>query len=319
MAWRIILRTMDRIAAMTAFVRVVEAGTFTRAADTLDLPNATVTRLIQGLEEELKVRLLHRTTRSVTVTPEGATYYERVVRLLADLSDIESSARQSLASPSGRVRVETAAALGTMVILPALGEFYRAYPKVEIELNAGNRYADLVAEGIDCAIRVGAVTEQFLVARRVGEFQFHTCATPALLASCGRPAAPEGLHEFPTVGLASARAGRSLPFRFLKDGQVQELVLQHRLVVNDTNSLAAAGTAGLGIVQAPTYAVHAALADRRLVAVLEEWHTNTIPVHVVYPPNRYLSAKVRVFIDWVIALFEHHEFLKRAHGRVSGP
>jgi DNA-binding transcriptional LysR family regulator len=159
---------MDRITAMNAFVRVVEAGNFTKAADTLNVPNATVTRLIQGLEQELKVRLLHRTTRSVTVTAEGATYYERVVRLLADLADIESSAKQSLAKPSGRVRVETAAAIGAMVIVPALGDFYRAYPEVEVDLGVGNRVADLVVEGIDCAIRIGEVTEQFLIARRIG-------------------------------------------------------------------------------------------------------------------------------------------------------
>src|SRR5262252_1905692 len=128
---------MDRIAAMNAFVRVVEAGSFTKAADTLDLPNATVTRLIQGLEQDLKVRLLHRTTRKVTVTPEGATYYERVVRLLAELTDIESSARQSLAKPSGKVRVETAAAISTWILVPALGEFYSEYPDVEVELGVG--------------------------------------------------------------------------------------------------------------------------------------------------------------------------------------
>ena len=183
---------MDRIAAMTAFVRVVEAGTFTKAADTLNVPNATVTRLIQSLEEDLKIRLLHRTTRSVTVTPEGATYYERIVRLLAELADIESSTKQSVASPSGRVRVETAAGLAALVVVPALGEFYRSYPQVEIELGAGNRQADLVAEGIDCAIRVGEVTDQFLVARRVGEFRFATCATPEFLASHGTPEDPAG-------------------------------------------------------------------------------------------------------------------------------
>src|ERR1700740_1272537 len=135
---------MDRIAAMNAFVRVVEAGNFTKAADTLDLPNATVTRLIQALEQHLQVRLLQRTTRSVTVTPEGATYYERVVRLLADLADIEATASQSLARPSGRVRVETAAALGSLVIVPNLPAFYRDFPEVEIELGVGNRRADLV-------------------------------------------------------------------------------------------------------------------------------------------------------------------------------
>ena len=304
---------MDRIAAMTAFVRVVEAGTFTKAADTLNLPNATVTRLIQSLEEDLKIRLLHRTTRSVTVTPEGATYYERIVRLLAELADIESSAKQSVASPSGRVRVETAAGLAALVVVPALGEFYRSYPQVEIELGAGNRQADLVAEGIDCAIRVGQVTDQFLVARRVGEFRFATCATPEFLASHGTPETPQDLYALPTIGLRSSRAGRPLPFRFSRDKENVELSLVHRLVVNDTNSYVAAGMAGLGIIQAPTYGVHRALSDGGLVALFNEWHPEGIPVNVIYPPNRYLSAKVRVFIDWVIALFERHEFLKRPH------
>jgi DNA-binding transcriptional LysR family regulator len=304
---------MDRIAAMTAFVRVVEAGTFTKAADTLNLPNATVTRLIQGLEEDLKIRLLHRTTRSVTVTPEGATYYERIVRLLAELADIESSAKQSVASPSGRVRVETAAALASLVIVPALGEFYRSYPQVQIELGAGNRQADLVAEGIDCAIRVGEITDQFLVARRVGEFRFATCATPGFCTAHGTPATPQDLYALPTVGMSSSRAGRPLPFRFNKGDEKLELSLAHRLVVNDTNAYLAAGTAGVGIIQAPTYGVQAALTDGTLVTLFDEWHADSIPVHVAYPPNRYLSAKVRVFIDWVIALFERHEFLKRPH------
>jgi len=312
---------MDRIAAMTAFVRVVEAGTFTKAADTLHLPNATVTRLIQALEEDLKIRLLHRTTRSVTVTPEGAAYYERVVRLLADLADIESSAKQSLASPSGRVRIETAAALAATVIVPALGEFYRSYPNVEIELGVGNRHADLVAEGIDCAVRVGELTEQFLVARRIGEFQFSTCAAPALVAPNGKPATPENLRSFATIGMSSSQPGRPLPFRFAKGQENLELSLAHRLVVNDTNTYVSAGLSGLGIMQVPTYCVHAALADGRLVEVLDDWSTGTIPVHVIYPPNRYVSAKVRVFIDWIVALFEGHEHLRRsrAAGALSGP
>jgi DNA-binding transcriptional LysR family regulator len=302
---------MDRIAAMTAFVRVVEAGTFTKAADTLNLPNATVTRLIQSLEEDLKIRLLHRTTRSVTVTPEGAAYYERVVRLLADLADIESSAKQSVASPSGSVRIETAAGLAALVIVPALDEFYRRYPQVQVELGATNRQADLVAEGIDCAIRVGEVTDQFLVARRVGEFRFVTCATPQFLAAHGTPAAPQDLYALPTIGLSSSRAGRPLPFRFRRGEEQLELSLAHRLVVNDTNAYLAAGAAGLGIIQAPTYGVDAALGDGSLVTLFDEWSVDSIPVNVIYPPNRYLSAKVRVFIDWVVELFEGHQFLRR--------
>jgi len=302
---------MDRIAAMNAFVRVVEAGNFTKAADTLDLPNATVTRLIQALEQHLQVRLLQRTTRTVTVTPEGATYYERVLRLLADLNDIESTATQSQGKPSGRIRVEAAAAVGTMVIVPALGEFYRSYPDVAIELGVGNRRADLIAEGIDCAIRVGEATEQFMVARRIGEFRFTTCATPDFLQAHGTPRAPQELNALRTIGMTTA-TGRALPFRFCDGGTDTELVLQHVLTVNDTNACLAAGLAGLGIIQAPTYAVQAALASGQLVPLLDDCATQSIPVNVVYPPNRFLSAKVRVFIDWVIELFERNAQLKRA-------
>jgi DNA-binding transcriptional LysR family regulator len=303
---------MDRIAAMKAFVRVVEAGTFTKAADTLDLPNATVTRLIQALESELKVRLLHRTTRSVTVTPEGATYYERVVRLLADLADIESSTRLTQGKPSGKVRVETASAIGTMVVVPALAEFYRDYPDVEVELGVGNQRADLVAEGIDCAIRVGEIGEQQIVARQVGSFHFTTCATPAFLKTQGTPEAPQDLAQRHTVGMMSWRTSRAVPFRYAEGTSVTDLALHHKLVVNDTNSYRAAGLAGLGIIQAPSYAVHDAVQDGRLVPLLQQWDTPAIPVHVLYAPNRYLSAKVRVFIDWTVALFEKNACLRRA-------
>ena len=296
---------MDRITAMSTFVRVVEAGSFTKAADTLDVPKATVTRLIQALEEELQIRLLHRTTRSITVTAEGATYYERVVRLLADLADIESTAKQSLAKPSGRIRVDVPNAVATMVILPALQDFYESYPDVEVELGSGNRNVDLVAESVDCAIRVGEITQESLVARRIGGFRFVTCATQGYLAARGKPATPDDLRSgHDTVGMVSIQSGRVLPFRFAKGEQQFEVVPSHRLLVNDTNAYLAAALAGLGIIQAPAYTALSTLAAGKLVAVLEDWETPIIPLHVIYPPNRYLSAKVRVFIDWTVALFE---------------
>ena len=301
---------MDRIVAMNAFVRVVEAGTFTKAADTLDVPNATVTRLIQGLEQDLKVRLLHRTTRSVTVTPEGATYYERVVRLLAELADIESSARLSQGKPSGRIRVEAPGAIATAVIVPALPEFYRDYPDVEVELGVGNWHTDLVAEGIDCALRAGEVNEQLIVARRIGAFHFTACATPAFLHAHGTPTTPEELAQRPSIGMVSARSGRPLPFRFSDADGGSDLPMNHRLVVKDTNAYVAAGLAGLGIIQAPSYAVQDAVSSGQLTVLLPDRQTPTIPVYVLYPPNRYLSAKVRVFIDWVVAVFARNECLR---------
>lgn len=302
---------MDRIAAMNAFVRVVEAGSFTKAAATLDVPNASVTRLIQSLEQELQVRLLHRTTRSVTVTAEGATYYERVVRLLADLADIESSTRMSQGKPSGRVRVETAAAIAGMVIVPALHEFYREYPEVEIELGVGNRVLDVVAEGIDCAIRIGNVAEQMMVARRIGSFSLMSYASPAFLKAHGTPTTPEELATYPMVGMMGRGGSRPLPVNFTDGDQEMEVSPRYKLMVNDTNSLLAAGIAGLGIIRTPCYAARDALASGRLVPLLENWKAPAVPVSVVYAPNRYLSAKVRVFIDWVITVFERHESLRR--------
>jgi len=302
---------MDRIAAMNVFVRVVEAGNFSKAADSLDLPRPTVTRLIQALESELKVRLLHRTTRSVTVTPEGAAYYERVVRLLADLADIEASAMQSLAKPSGRIRVDIAAALGTIVIVPALPSFYEQYPDVELELRIGNRVADLIGEGVDCALRVGEVGEQSLIARRIGEFRFDTCATPQYLATHGTPRVPDDLrHGHVLVGIAAPDTGRSLPFSFVRDGSQVDIASHPRLAVSDTNAYLAAGLAGLGLIQAPAFAMQSARERGELVSVLEDWCSLRFPVHVVYPPNRFLSAKVRVFIDWAVALLQGNRCLK---------
>jgi len=302
---------MDRIAAMNAFVRVVEAGNFTRAADTLDLPNATVTRLIQALEQDLKVKLLHRATRAVTVTPAGASYYERVVRLLAELTDIESSTRLSQGLPAGKVRVEAPAAIGALVIVPALDSFRREFPEVQIELGVGNRRSDLVAEGVDCAIRAGQLDEQQIVARQIGSFRSITCAAPALLQAHGTPSTPDELALRPTVGMMSARTGRPLPFRYAAGTAVAELALNHPLVVNDTNSYVAAGLAGLGIIQAPGYAVHELVAQGRLIAVLDGWQPPALPIHMLYAPNRYLSAKVRAFIDWTVALFENNGCLRR--------
>lgn len=302
---------MDRISAMSAFVRVVEAGSFTKAADTLDLPKPTVTRLIQGLESDLRVRLLDRTTRSVTVTAEGANFYERVVRLLAELADIEATARQSVAKPSGRLRVDMATAIATKVLIPALPEFYRSYPDIELEFGISNRFTDMVADNVDCLVRAGVVEEQFLVARRIGAFHFITCASPKYLHDFGTPTSASELEsKHRLLGMVSTRTGKPLPFRFVQDGREFELTPRTRFSVDDTNAHLAAGIAGLGILQSPAYMLQDALESGKLVPVLQEWNTPSIPVSVIYRPNRFLSAKVRVFIDWTITIFERNPYLK---------
>jgi DNA-binding transcriptional LysR family regulator len=305
-------RSMDRIAAMNAFVRVVEAGSFAKAADSLDLPRPTLTRLIQALEDELRVRLLQRTTRALTVTAEGAIYYERVLRLLADLDDIESTTKQSLVKPSGRIRVDAAPGLGIFVVVPALPDFYIAYPDIDVDLRIGYRHADLIAENVDCAIRAGDVTDESLVAKRIGEFRFITCASPHYLRRYGTPKVPGDLEKnHNTLGLIYGDAPKPQAFAFAKGRDRSEMSPRHRLIVNDTNAYVVAGVAGLGIIRAPNYAVKSALRAGELVAVLEDWQTSAVPVHVVFAPNRFLSAKVRVFIDWITSLVDWDVVLER--------
>jgi DNA-binding transcriptional LysR family regulator len=183
---------MDKFSAMQAFVRVVEAGTFTKAADSMGMPKPTVTRLIQTLELSLDTKLLNRTTRKVTVTADGAAYYERAGRLLGEMEELESSMSRAKASPRGRLKVDIPSSLGMAVVIPALPDFYARYPDIQLELGVSDRPIDILAENVDCVIRGGEITDQSLVARRIGEFYLMSCASPAYLKRHGVPAAPAG-------------------------------------------------------------------------------------------------------------------------------
>jgi DNA-binding transcriptional LysR family regulator len=297
---------------MTAFVRVVESGSFTKAAKTLDVPKPTVTRLVQALESQLSVQLLHRSSRALTVTPEGATYFERAVRLLAELEDIEAGTRSSLARPSGKIKVELSVAMAAMLVVPALPDFYARHPGIEIELSIGNRDVDIIADNVDCAIRTGSIADQSLVARRIGYLHFATCASPSYLQRRGVPAHPDDLSkDHDTIGMVSSRTARALPFAYCKDSVRLEVTPQHRLSINDTHAYLAAAVAGLGVVQVASIAAQGAIESGQLVALLEDWQSDVYATSIVYPPNRFLSAKVRVFVDWAVDLFEHNKTVNR--------
>jgi DNA-binding transcriptional LysR family regulator len=196
-------------------------------------------------------------------------------------------------------------------MIPALSDFYQNYPDIEIDLRIGYRHADLIAESVDCAIRAADLVDESLVAKRVGEFRFVTCASPKYLRRHGTPTTPGDLEkDHHTIGMGYASTRRPLTFVFLKDTKRIEMEPRHLLSVNDTNAYLAAGLAGLGIIQAPRYAVQSAIVDGQLRPILEDWQTEAIPVHIVFPSNRFLSAKVRVFIDWTVALFEHNVALR---------
>jgi DNA-binding transcriptional LysR family regulator len=294
----------NQMQAMRVFVRVVEAGTFTNAANSLRLPKPTVTKLVQGLESHLRIKLLNRTTRRVTVTPDGSAYYERVVRLLGDLEDIESSVTHAQSKPRGRLRIDSGAGITTYVLLPALPSFLEKYPDIAVECGVSDRPADLIGDNVDCVLRGGPLMEPSLVARHIGDMRWLTCATPAYLAKHGRPTHPTDLERGHVLaGYFFPRSGRMRPLHFERDGKRFEIPPNPRVAVNDSAAHLASLRAGLGLGQVISFMVSASGARNELVPVLEEWQPEPLPIHVLYPANRHLSSKVRVFIDWAAELF----------------
>jgi LysR family transcriptional regulator for bpeEF and oprC len=297
---------MNKLQAMEVFVQVVDAGGFTRAAENMKLPKATVSTLIQSLETSLAVKLLHRTTRHVSVTADGAAYYERCLRILSDVREAEESLSRTRLSPSGRLRVDAPTGLASDVIVPALPQFFELYPDIQLELGCSDRPVDLVEEGVDCAIRGGALGDSSLIARRVGILHFTTGASPAYLARYGRPAHPNDLLRHRCVNYFSARTGKIFDWDFTREGERVQVALPGSIALNDSNAYIAAGVAGLGIVQLATFMMEPMINDGRFEVILGDWVSDPLPVHVVYPQNRHLSAKVRVFVEWVAELFSNH-------------
>ncbi|MEW6123662.1 MAG: LysR family transcriptional regulator [Pseudomonadota bacterium] len=303
---------MDQLAAMRAFVRVVEAGNFTRAADLLGIPKPTLTKQVQSLEAHLRTRLLNRTTRRVTVTPDGAAYYERALALLNDLEELDGSMTLSQAAPRGRLRVDISASLALLVLIPAMPDFFSRYPDIQVDLGVTDRSVDLVGENVDCVVRGGDLIDPSLIARRVGEIHMITVAAPSYLARYGEPAHPMDLEgDFPAVRYFNAGTGRILPLEFIRDGETLEPAARYMIAVNEGNSYVAAGLAGLGVLQAPSFMVQTHMGTGALVPVLTQWSTDPFPVFVVFPPNRHLSARLRVFVDWVADLFAGHDLIQR--------
>jgi DNA-binding transcriptional LysR family regulator len=303
---------MDQLTAMRAFVRVVEAGTFTRAAHSLEIPKPTITKLIQSLETHLRTKLLNRTTRRVTVTPDGAAYYERVVALLADLDELDGSMTLSQASPKGRLRVDVGASFALLVIIPALPDFHTKYPDIQLDLGVTDRPVDLISENVDCVVRAGELTDQSLVARRIAELPFITCAAPSYLARHGEPRTPSDLErDHHVVNFFHPRTGGAFSFHFVLGGEEIEVKGRHMVAVNDGNAYVAAALSGLGVIQVPLFMVHEHLKTGALRQVLPEWTTDAMPVHVVFAPNRHLSTRLRVFVDWIAELFASHPLIRQ--------
>ena len=291
---------MDRFNAMLVFTRIVELGGFAKAADSLHMPRASVTVLIKQLETHLGVQLLHRTTRQVSPTLDGAAYYQRCVRLLSDLEESEGLFRGS--QPKGTLRVEMPSAVGRLVVFPALQEFTRRYPLIELEVGLNDRPVDLIREGVDCVIRGGLTLDDSLVARPLVLMDQMTCASPGYLHSHAEPHSLEDLSGHQMIEYFSSASGKRYGLEFQIGDEVRLIDLPKQVSVNSAEGYLAACTAGYGLVQTPCYHVAQLVRDGLLQEVLNDCLPPRLALTALYPPHRQLSPRVRVFVDWLVDL-----------------
>ncbi|MEQ8284299.1 LysR family transcriptional regulator [Thalassospira sp.] len=290
---------MDRFEEMRNFVRVVERKSFTKAAGDLLIPRATMTNSIQRLEARLRTRLLERTTRTVVPTLDGDAYYRRCVDILAELEEADGIFRR--ADPRGLLRVNLQGTLARKFIIPRLPEFLEQYPCIDLVLSDGDRFVDLVHEGFDCVLRSGGLSDSSMIVRRLAVLHEATVASPDYIARTGMPETLEDLktqgHEM--VNFLSGADDKPIPLDFTVNGTVRQVTLPASISVTGADSYAACAHAGLGLVQVPRYRVANDLATGRLVDILPEFPPDPMPVSILYPQNRQLSVRVRVFVDWV--------------------
>ncbi len=299
---------MDRFDTMLAFTRVVELNSFTKAAASLNIPKTTLSAQVHALEQRLRAKLLHRTTRHVSVTPDGAAYYERAVRLLAELEETEASVTRLTTTPRGRLRIDIPGSIGRRVIVPELGSFLKRYPEIELEVGCTDRQVDLLQEGVDCVIRGGYSVDESLVARRLGSITMVTCATLAYLREFGTPVMPADLERHKLVHYASPKTGKAYGFEYLANREKLSIFGPRRITINDSDACVEAALAGIGLIQIPRFIVAGYLAAGTLTQVLQDQQTEELPFCILYPQNRHLSTKVRAFVEWTSELFADTRF-----------
>ncbi len=287
---------MDRIDAMQAFVTVAELNGFAPAARRLKLSPSAVTRLVAALEEHLGVRLLQRTTRSVALTDAGRRYLERTRRILADLDEAELAAASERLQPVGRLVVSAPVGFGRLHVGPVMSAYLNTYPEVSGELRLEDRLVNLVEDGIDCAVRIGHLADTSLVARMVGRMRRVVVGAPAYFKAQGEPRSPEALAKHRTIQFGAADE-----WRFVREGQEMRIAISPRLLTNNADTAIQYAEAGGGVTRVLAYQAAEGLRAGHLKRVLAKHEPPPLPIHIVFPSSRLLSAKVRAFVDLVTA------------------
>lgn len=284
---------MDRIVAMQVFCKVVESGSFVMAAERMDLSTSAVSRLVVQLESHLQTRLLNRTTRQISLTDEGRSYYERCVQLLLELEEIEDAMAHTSQALRGQLRLTLPISFGDY-LAPALAQFSQEHPQLKLEVNLSDQQIDLIEEGLDLAIRVGHLGSQNLVARRLGQTQLLICAAPQYLAQHGTPKQPSDLLQHQCLLYGSTEWPFTLP-----EGQTQTQPVSGQTNANNGLFLRELAIAGAGITMAPDFLLADAVRDGRLIPILADYPSPPLPIYAVYPSRRHLAARVRSFVQFL--------------------
>ncbi|MFC3394382.1 LysR family transcriptional regulator [Brenneria rubrifaciens] len=297
---------MDQIQAMRVFVRIAELGSFSRAAERLALPRATVSHTLKQLEARLGVRLLQRTTRQVQITTEGQIYYQRCTQLLSEIEETDLLFTQHRQQPVGNVRVDMPHSLARGVVIPALSEFYQRYPQITLSLSANDSAINVRREGVDCVLRAWQSESDSLATRHLPSIPQITCASARYLAASGIPLSLDDLPAHQAVGYFSLRTGQRYPLEFMHSGECITSMIPGKLEVNGTDAYVAACRAGFGLIQAPRYGLLRWLDSGELVEILPDTPPPDMPLYVMYPPGRFLAPRIQVFIEWLNELFSRH-------------
>lgn len=295
---------MNNFSDIVAYVRVVEAHSFVAAAQTLGMSPSAISKAVSRLEERLGARLLNRTTRSLSLTDVGSSFYERCRDALGQLDHAESEVSESRGVPRGRLRVDVPVSLGRRLIVPALPRFIAQYPEISVQMSMNDRVVDLVQEGIDAALRVGNLSDSSLIARRIALLRGVTCASPEFIERYGEPRGPTELKPEHCITMFKLGNNQTRDWLFRKGGVEHQVTPAARLSFSDPESAVQAAVSGAGFVRALDFTVEAQVAAGLLRPVLQDWNDGAWwPVSVVYPQHRQPTAKIRAFIDFVSGLF----------------
>lgn len=295
---------MDRLKAMQVFVRIVEANSYTKAAETLDLPRAALTATIKKLEAFLGTQLLLRTTRRLSLTPDGADYFRKCLEILQAVEDAEGAYRgQQGSKPRGKLRVEVPGAVGRNAVIPHISGFCRAYPDIDLVVSLNERVRDMRQEGMDCSVRVGELQDSSMIGRRLGTMTFLTCAAPAYLAEHGTPRTLDDLRAHRGVMHFSGRTGRPFEWDFMSGGSVSIVEVRGAIAVTDPDAYISCALQGMGLIQAARYQVRHHLASGALVEVLHDMPPTPMPISLLYPQGRMASPRLGVFAAWLAGVF----------------